>query len=122
MSLVSANTMYLIGAAILNFSSQAIAKKGLEGVNLSMTPKGLMDLAFNPLILLSVSLQVVAMLVWFHVLSATRLSIALPSLMTLVCLFTVFFDSVVLGHRISMTFILGALLAASGVYLLNRGI
>jgi len=119
--LVSHNTMYLLAAAALNFSSQATAKKGLEGVTLSMTATGIMDLVVNPLILLSLVLQIAGMLVWFHVLSTTRLSIALPSLMALICLFTVFFDTVVLGHRISLTFLLGAALAVSGVYVLNKG-
>jgi len=110
----------LLLASVLNVAAQIVAKLGLESTPVRLSLEGFFALFTNPLIIFGLSLQVLAMLVWFNVLANSKFSVAMFSMLSLVFLISLVADALVWKQNLTFGTAAGAFFIFIGIFILHR--
>ncbi|WP_439625781.1 transporter [Shinella sp.] len=107
----------LLGTPLLIAAGQVLFKL-TSGTTGEFGVKGLVALAFNPLLLLALAIYGAGTIVWIFVLKAVPLTIGY-SFMALTFCFVPLLASLFLGEALTLRYALGAILIVGGMLVIN---
>jgi multidrug transporter EmrE-like cation transporter len=116
----------LLSSAALTMAANLLLRTGLTRAgglpsHLSQIPAGLLRLGLQPLFDAGLALYMVAMLVWFRILSMQAVSLAYPVVLSLNLLFVTLGAVVLLGESLTVAKVVGLAVIVSGIFILSRG-